>query len=810
MMHELRRYFESLMGIEPVAAGEDTHWHLRFSIGWPDWVLLLFSAFAIAFVVSIYLREGSRATRSYRLFLAGIRITLIALVVVMLSGLEISIDRTGLPYLVVMVDESESMAVRDRNQPAPANSATNAASGSAESDRSASAASPGLAAEADRKTRLERVKQWFKLHQRQMGELFGEHKLQVYAFSKTPRLVGTYLGEGELDKLQEDLASLDSKGTESRIGSSLRGVLNNLRGTPPSSVILFTDGVTTDGEPLPQAARYASRKNTPVFTVGVGDPERFRDLDLHDLLVDDTVFIDDIVSLEAKLTPQGFEGEEVEVMLKEKGSSAPFDTKRVRLGPDGRPIKVRLAHRPTRPGTIEYEIEVEPLEQEAVVTNNLIKRDVRVVDEKIRVLYVEGYPRYEFRFLKHLLEREATVALTTLLLDADPEYVQQDRTAMGYFPASKQELFEHDVVILGDVAPALFSPSQLQNLRDFVRIKGGGLLFIAGREAMPRAYRDTVMADLLPIEVGPSGRGLEGDLTQGFQPQLTIEGGASPLFRFAVDEEENRAIWESLPNLYWFAGIEKAKPGAQTLVEHPLLTEGGQHPPLVVTQFFGSGRTYFQGFDSTWRWRFRTEDLFHSRYWIQAIRYLSRSKLLGKNRTVELLLDRQKYRRGDPVQIRVRFLDETQVPIADDGVSVAIERPGQPPQNVTLRRAAGHRSVFEGIFVRSDDGSYQVRVTTPVGEGNPATAEFLVEPPPGELDRIQMQESTLKEVANITDGRYYAIDAASPLFDQLPAGRKVVLHTDPPFPLWNTWPVLTLFVTLLLLEWILRKRKQML
>lgn len=125
-MLKLRRFLEDLMGIEPVAAGEDTRWHLRFNIGWPDWVLLLFFLFAVGFVLWIYLREGSAALCSLKLFLASLRLSVIVLLVLMLCGLEISIDRTGLPYLVMMVDDSESMGIRDQT-PDPSGDSTAAA-----------------------------------------------------------------------------------------------------------------------------------------------------------------------------------------------------------------------------------------------------------------------------------------------------------------------------------------------------------------------------------------------------------------------------------------------------------------------------------------------------------------------------------------------------------------------------------------------------------------------------------------------------------------------------------------------------------
>ncbi|QDU60029.1 hypothetical protein Pan216_08660 [Planctomycetes bacterium Pan216] len=784
-MLDMRRSIEEWLGIAPVAAGEDTQWHLRFSIGWPDWVLLLFVIFAFLFVVSIYLREGQAASKTMKLFLAGIRLTTILLLVVMLSGLEISIDRTGLPYLVLMVDDSESMKVQDDpNSPA--------------------ASDAGM-------SRLERVQKWFGEHREQLAELTREHKLMLFATATVPRQLGVTIEEDEVPTLMESIDALEATGAESRLGSNLRSVLNDLRGVPPSSVVMFSDGVTTVGEPLAQAARYADRKNIPVFTVGVGDPGPLRDIELHDLLVDDTVFVDDLISFEAKLSAQGYPGESVRVVLKQKGTDTPLDQKTYTVGEDGETVPVRLSHRPNLPGTTDYVLEIPTLEREINAGNNAIEKRINVLKEKVNVLYVETYPRYEFRYLKHLLEREPTINLSVIVLDADPEYVEEDRSARDFFPTSKEELFEYDVIVLGDVAPAFLSPTQLLNIREFVAKKGGGLLFVAGRDYAPGSYRDTTLADLLPVEFGP---GLNQDratiVDVGFSPRLTVAGKTSPMFRFSADESENESILAALPQIYWYAEVDKAKPGAQVLAEHPLDQSEGQSRPVVATQFFGSGRTYFQGFDGTWRWRFRTEDLYHARYWIQTIRYLSRSKLLGKSRSVELMVDRPSYRRGEPVRMRVRFLDETLAPRGDDAVSVLVEREGHGQRQVDLSALPGHAGIFEAVFARSEDGHYRIRLASPLIEGNAPSAEFVVVPPPGELDRVRMNETGLRQASEMTGGLYFPLPRAESLFDELPSGRRVVLQTDPPIPLWNTWPVLVLFGALLVLEWVLRKRARML
>jgi hypothetical protein len=280
------------------------------------------------------------------------------------------------------------------------------------------------------------------------------------------------------------------------------------------------------------------------------------------------------------------------------------------------------------------------------------------------------------------------------------------------------------------------------------------------------------------------------------------------VLRFDADDAENARIWASLRPMYWHSSVDKAKPAAQTLLEHPTEVRDGKPAPLLVSQFYGGGRTLFQGFDGTWRWRYQVEDLFHARYWIQAMRFLSRTKLLGKNRLAEVTVDRLRVRRGEPVQVRVQYVDESKAP-TNDNVSAIVERTGKAGarHTVDLKRSAARRDVYEGVFLQTDDGEYKVRLATG-GDAAAQAARFAVMPPPGELDNIQLAEDELRQTAKSSGGQYLPLEKADQLFADgvLPFGRRVALNAEAPLALWRTWPVLALFALLLLVEWLVRKR----
>ena len=294
-------------------------------------------------------------------------------------------------------------------------------------------------------------------------------------------------------------------------------------------------------------------------------------------------------------------------------------------------------------------------------------------------------------------------------------------------------------------------------------------------------------------------------------PRPTELGLSSPQMQLGDSEEDTARIWRDLPPLYWLLDAPQIKPAARVLAEHPTrLASDGRPLPVFLMQYVGAGKVLFHATDDTWRWRHRVGDVFFARYWVQAVRYLSRSKLLGKDHSVELAADRREFRRGEPVRLRVRFIDERQAPAADDGVVVVLERDGNKNQRISLQRNATTRGVFEGVVNDATDGRYHAWIASPSFESKAPATDFVVVAPPGELERVQMDAEQLKQAADETRGRFYRINEVERLFRDLPPGRQVPIETLPPATLWNKWWLLAAFLGLIVSEWILRKRKGML
>ena len=326
--------------------------------------------------------------------------------------------------------------------------------------------------------------------------------------------------------------------------------------------MLLTDGITTEGASLTEAAAHAPPQGRAAVHPWRWAAQPIRDLKLNDLLVDEVVFVDDVVNFEFKLT-----GAPVT-----KGSSSRSSSRQDADQPAGQDHRDRRrgwraaasslavpAHAGRASSSTSSRSNAQPLEKRP--EDNHQERLVSVRKEQVRVLLVQSYPNYEFRYLKHMLERDSTIQLKTVLQDSDLEYAEHDQSALRVFPVRREELFAFDVVIFGDVNPAFLSPSVCTWATSSTE-KGGGLVFIAGPRYTPMAYRDSPLAALLPIDFnGASGPDPGQDITEPIQPEPTDLGLTSPAMQLGDNPLETAEIWQNLPQMYWLFEAPHAQAG---------------------------------------------------------------------------------------------------------------------------------------------------------------------------------------------------------------------------------------------------------
>ena len=258
--------------------------------------------------------------------------------------------------------------------------------------------------------------------------------------------------------------------------------------------------------------------------------------------------------------------------------------------------------------------------------------------------------------------------------------------------------------------------------------------------------------------------------------------------------------------MHWFVEAPQLKPGATVLAEHPTKRAGTHGLPIIAMQRFGAGKIIWHATDETWQWRRRVGDLYYGRYWVQTIRFLSRSRLLGQSKQAELRADRSVYQREDTVNLRVRFFTEAEAPTTNDGVQVNVERRNGTTQVVTLLRVPQTPHVFEGQVLRPIDGTYHAWVAKPDFAQTPPSTDFRVESPDREFKVRGTNHPEIRNAATISHGRAYNVASVEKLPDEIPVGQPVPLRSEEPILIWNRWEVLALFASLLTTEWLLRKR----
>jgi hypothetical protein len=831
-----RRWVERLLDIPPPAPGESAHWRPEFRPfllgGDADlWLAGLIALAGTALIALVYRQEGKTTGMATRLILVSLRVALLLLMLcVALPQLTLWFERQGWPDVVILIDDSLSMTTVDRYQ-----------------DADIQAAADALARQADI-TPQDRLNLAKALLTRPDGDwltaLLNKRKAKIHVYHCSTRAARIAdVSEVEHLKTASDAVrrlGADPQNDSSQLGTAVRQVINDFRGSSLAAVVMLTDGVTTEGEDLGKAAKYASQMGVPLFFVGLGDAREAKDLYLHDLQSEDSVYVNDNIIFNVRLTGHGYPDLAVPVELREKGKDKLLGREMVTVDPAGKPVKVRLSHRPTEEGEKLYEIRVPVQEGEAIVENNVVEKAVHVRKTKlIKILYVEGEPRWEFRYVKALLEREnqrvegnKSFDLRVLLLNADPQWPEQDKSAIVEFPP-KNELQQFDVIVLGDFNPKSDRKmlDNIQNVADFVKERGGGVLVLAGPRYAPHAYKGTALEDVLPIDLLTDRQPPEpaGGFKDGYRPELTPAGRMHPIFSFnSRDEKENDEIWNGLKELYWWSEGYEAKRAAEVLATHPRLRRAGGRGaaragnagldghPLIVQQFVGSGRSLFFGIDETWRWRWRDNEVHFNQFWVQTMRYLARSRT-GK---IELRLDKQTpYRRGEPIRITVRFPDDAPPPPPDTEVKVVVER--RPPraagpgdmdvQTVTLSKVEGSRSSFEALLTRTPEGDYHFWLNAPAVPAPRPKAECKVLAPPGEMEVLRMNQAEMERAAEETHGGFYTLANAEQLPAELPAGSRVTLNASgPPMPLWNGVTVFALALGFLTMEWVLRKRKNLL
>lgn len=760
------------------------------------WIVVLVMLPLLAGIAWIgYARE--RLSAGPRLFLSGLRaLALLVLLFVLFRPVLVQRhDEVRPAEVLVLVDDSASMRRED----------------SYASDEALRAALQSIAdAPVERTSRLDLAK---RAVERELLPLLerGAYRVHTYRFSRDLTAAPTPL-------------ELEGRGHATHLGEVLERALALHRGEHVTDVVIVTDGRSNGGTPAIDAARAAGAIGVPVHTLVVGDTNPERNLWIELVEAPTDVLEGDEIAITARVFARGFEGEgdaESRVVLEELRDGADRLLAEEPVAPGAEGSRVVLVAPPGGEGGGDrrFRVSVQPVEGESLLDDNAVEFRVHLTPEKVRVLYVDAYPRWEYRFLKELLKRsDKNIEAQMFLLSAESSFVQESSRGVDPLvrvPTDRKELLEnYDVIILGDVNPYAISPDParceefLASLREFVE-RGGGLMMQAGPYDNPRSYVDTELEELLPVLLDNTGAlAFSGDTTVEKRPVMESPAAPHQIVRLHPDAEVNRRLWEDpggLFGFYWYAPVARAKPGAQVLLRHPTEESPYGRHPLLVAGYFPAGRTLFFALDSTWRWRFRYGDRYHERFWRDAIRWLALGRLKSGDRRSRLDSLRSTYSLEERVVLEARVLDEDFRPS---------ERPVQPAR---LETPDGELSELSLVLVPDRPGLY--RATLEVGrpgvyrawlEENgrrTASTEFEVTLPSRENADPTPDPALLSSISALTGGRALHVAATADLAAEFPGGeeRREPISSQLE-DAWDNWWTLLVALALLSAEWIGRKR----
>ncbi len=537
------------------------------------------------------------------------------------------------------------------------------------------------------------------------------------------------------------------------------------------------------------------------------------------------------------------------MFVEPKGENATLVPGEATLKPGEAGVRVKARHRFDHPGTYRIRVGVPPLPGERVTEDNWVDHQIRVVDRKVKVLYVDGRPRREWESLQRALTRDSeTMLVHTLQLEGAPGVPQPATVAPGWgmlpgnrFPATRAELFQYDVVILGDADWREFADTReeaeerVRDLRDFVE-SGGGLLLIAGEFFMPVEYRRTVLAEVLPVVTDPDEVARTRDRAdRAFNVALTPEGRESPLFRIDDDPDRSRELWERMVRWqqWWYFPARRPAAGARVLAVHPEGIEesrrgaegqhGNRYGPhvLAATKTFGLGRSLWIGMEELWRMRYGVGDQFYYAFYAKAVRYLASYRLLGGNKRVKIHPERQVYYLDEPVGIVAHVVGEDfrpPSPVEKPRVAAILTLPDRSEHPLELLpepQPGGDAplGIYRGTFTASAAGTYSVAPDPAEVPGEePESRSFTVQSSAEEQKDPSVDEEALRTVAVASGGPPLPLSLAElgKVPDLLKSRDYRVPVEARPDPLVDQWWVPVILTILLAAEWLLRKRWKLL
>ncbi len=765
----------------------------------------MFALFAIVVALSFYLYRRSWGLKPWLRYSLGLaRLIVLVLIVAALFEPMAVIRETdtrqrGLP---ILIDVSQSMSIKDpRKRP---------------EDLAEAVAALNLLASP--KEPLEDVTINLDANQRQTIASASRFDLATSLLSQTARPVLESLGEeidisyltfGNSTRLISDDSVLSTEtvkdliadDSQTSIASALEFV-TKLGGAPPAGIVLLSDGIDTGSS---RGAEFILQdlgaRGIPVYTVPLGLPNP-DDVSIRNIVMQEVAYSGDRVPVRVQLQSKGYEKRTAKLSVLLNGRNVSSRLVRFDGGLQFEDIDFRVDVYDK--GSVQIDIRIEPFSDEVSAENNQMERSIRVVNEKVNVLYIEGNARWEYRYLRAILKRDPRINATFIASNVGPEVARNSPEHIERFPNNLDEAFQYDLVILGDVDAAFFSDEEFAVLEELIRDRGASLLMLCGPMHSPFSYAGTPVETMLPVRFDPDAKWEE--VSESVYPVLTPEGRSSLVMTLENETELNDRIWNRMAPMDHLPPLLNAKPGATVLAVLSDSVDRDQGYPLVAWQRYGTGKCMSIATDRLWRLRYKTGDKYHWRIWSQSIQFMTLSRLMGEHKRIRLETDRSTYPVGSQCRVYAHVLDDNFNPVVQSQFDVLVTSldGGQSTERVNLRPDQSHPGLFEGYFTPSTVGRYRLESNEndqPISN----TTEFQVANINRELTNTNIDLENLQRIANLTGGECLRIQdfaRITELVDRRPV--TTIVRTEQ--SLWDNGWVAFLLMGLLGIEWIQRRR----
>ena len=599
---------------------------------------------------------------------------------------------------------------------------------------------------------------------------------------------------------------LTASSTATRLGDGISQALADSSTLPLGAVVVLSDGADNSGGIDRDTIAQIRQRQIPVHTVGFGKEKVDRDIEISDVTLPARTLADARLAAEVSFRSFGYTGQKARIAVRDGGRM--LTSQEVTLKPDGAPQSEQVQFNAGVAGAKSYQFSIEPLAGEENTANNAITRLVNVVSAKPKVLYIEGEPRWEFKFIRRAVEDDRSIELSTILRTTQNKiYVQGPQNLKDGFPAKPEELFGFSGLIIGDMQASYFTAAQQDLIREFANRRGGGILFLGGRETLSDGgYPNSPLAELLPVKL------LNRKDTFHREPgtfELSPLGRDSVICRLDEKPDRNVERWKKMPVLADYQEVGEAKPGAVTLAE--VSAAGKKRSPLLVTENYGRGRTALFATSGSWRWQMLQplEDMTHEMFWRQLMRWLitdAPGRVISST-PKPVLADETS------VHLRAEVRDKSYKTMSNIRVQAHVVGPEGTTADVELTPSPLEEGVFTADYTAEKPGSYVAEVSVQPAEGaKPEEADmgrdvvmFRREDGVAENFRTSQNRELLEKLAEQTGGRYYTAKDMGKLADQI-SYSEAGITTRETKDLWDMPIVFLLALMLRSGEWLLRRK----